>query len=335
MIVFCLGFSFNQVNAAKIDLVVYVYEDESIFNYIITFNDTESYNKFSIEKPKDARIDYVVDQDGAIEYEIAGDYYIFKPDNPDTKTILLKYRSKLTSKEIYTTQAFKTYMNFNIPVEFFEFKVVLKSNFGEIISIFPGDYQLQPNNRISWTKTDLSSDEVFIINFKDETIIENTTNEIPFYYYVIIVILILLAIVNFLAFYLQYKKNKQIKEKGHEVTSVRPEIHKQPKTETSAHVEKSAKVEEPVDMFKEIVEKHLTENERDVVMIVKDNEGIVQHDILNHLPHLTKSNLSKIVAKLNSKKILKRIKVGKVNNIYLGSKISGNGNSSEVEKEEE
>ena len=37
--------------------------------------------------------------------------------------------------------------------------------------------------------------------------------------------------------------------------------------------------------------------------VIRKNEGISQYDILNFLPSLTKSNLSKIISKLNSKKI--------------------------------
>jgi len=75
------------------------------------------------------------------------------------------------------------------------------------------------------------------------------------------------------------------------------------------------------DIIKEIIEKHLTENEKSVVQIVRAHEGIQQNEILNYVPSLTKSNLSKIVSKLHAKRILNRIKVGKTNNIYLGDKL--------------
>src|SRR5690606_2024562 len=73
--------------------------------------------------------------------------------------------------------------------------------------------------------------------------------------------------------------------------------------------------------YKEFIHKYLTENEQEVVSIVKEHPGIQQYDILNYLPSFTKSNLSKIISKLHAKKILNRIKVGKINKIYLGEKL--------------
>jgi hypothetical protein len=72
--------------------------------------------------------------------------------------------------------------------------------------------------------------------------------------------------------------------------------------------------------FREVMARFLTDNEKLVVSCIRENEGISQYDILNFLPKLTKSNLSKIISKLDNKKILKRIRVGKVNKIYLGSR---------------
>ena len=72
--------------------------------------------------------------------------------------------------------------------------------------------------------------------------------------------------------------------------------------------------------YKEVMDRFLTDNEKLVVSCIRDNEGISQYDILNFLPKLTKSNLSKIISKLDNKKILKRIRVGKVNKIYLGNR---------------
>jgi hypothetical protein len=72
--------------------------------------------------------------------------------------------------------------------------------------------------------------------------------------------------------------------------------------------------------YREVMARFLTDNEKLVVSCIRENEGISQFDILNFLPKLTKSNLSKIISKLDNKKILKRIRVGKVNKIYLGSR---------------
>ena len=101
-------------------------------------------------------------------------------------------------------------------------------------------------------------------------------------------------------------------------------------TETNPNIEKSTDdIDETItektkthdELFNEFIEKHLTENEKEIARLIKEKEGITQYDILNHIPKLTKSNLSKIISKLDAKKILKRIKVGKVNNIYLGERL--------------
>ena len=84
----------------------------------------------------------------------------------------------------------------------------------------------------------------------------------------------------------------------------------------------SDKIESKIneEEYREVMARFLTDNEKLVVSCIRENEGISQYDILNFLPKLTKSNLSKIISKLDNKKILKRIRVGKVNKIYLGSR---------------
>ena len=84
---------------------------------------------------------------------------------------------------------------------------------------------------------------------------------------------------------------------------------------------KTRSVETKNMMFNQVIEKHLTEKEQSIVKIVKENQGILQNEILNFLPQLTKSNLSKIISKLHSLKYISRIKVGKVNKIYLSEKL--------------
>jgi len=82
-------------------------------------------------------------------------------------------------------------------------------------------------------------------------------------------------------------------------------------------VEKKDKKEE----FSSFIEKYLTENEKIVVTIISSNQGITQNEILNHLPSMKKSNLSKIITKLDGKKILNKVRVGKITKIYFGEKL--------------
>ena len=76
------------------------------------------------------------------------------------------------------------------------------------------------------------------------------------------------------------------------------------------------------DVIEEYIQKYLTENEQDVIRIIASHEGIIQQEILDNLPIITKSTLSKIVTKLEGKRIIDRIRVGKINKLYLGEKLT-------------
>lgn len=72
------------------------------------------------------------------------------------------------------------------------------------------------------------------------------------------------------------------------------------------------------EKIEEYIVKYLTLNEQDVIRVIQKNEGIRQQEILDILPIMTKSTLSKIITKLEGKKILERVRVGKINKLYLG-----------------
>ena len=69
------------------------------------------------------------------------------------------------------------------------------------------------------------------------------------------------------------------------------------------------------------IQKYFTENEQDVIRTISKHEGIVQQEILDHLPIFTKSTLSKIISKLEGKKMIERVRVGKVNKLFLGEEL--------------
>ncbi len=66
--------------------------------------------------------------------------------------------------------------------------------------------------------------------------------------------------------------------------------------------------------------KILNERERRVVEEVIKKEGIKQSELLDKLGY-TKASLSKILSKLESRGLIKKKKIGKVNKLYLGDKI--------------
>lgn len=332
----------SSLYAADIDITVYAYKDYTIFNYIFKFDEFDNFNKFSIEKPEDAQLDYIVNQNGPVDYSIAGDYYIFKPDEVRNNTFLLKYKSEKISKEISSTEAFKTYLNFNFPVEKLELHLLLKDDFGEIINVFPQNHTISEKGKITWETNNMMDDSLYIVNFKTTETIENQYFLDNINYFFSFLILLSIIIIFFFRKYLQHLKSKitelykeKNKNKNKDISN--KEIHntefEQSNNKITAINNKNKQTSNTINQktnnniknhnidFDEIIDKHLTENEKKITKLIKQEEGISQNDILHSLPQLTKSNLSKIISKLHSNRFLKRIKVGKTNKIYLGEKL--------------
>ena len=312
----------STIHGVNVDATTYLYKDFATFNYVISFDGSDSVDKFSFEKPRDSKLNYIVDKNGKIPYSEAGDYYIITPSEIQDNTFIVNFKSEKLSKELFKTDSFRTYLNFNMEVSELSYKLVLKDDFGEIVNIYPQDYNLRPNGEIQWTSQNVNEDSLYIVNFKD---VSNVGKESIDYLFIAIIAvpIILLGI----GFFILFKKYKKLEKGGKNIIKAKNDTEK-PSIENDEKP-KSPKEENTFsneDMFYEIVNKHLTENEKEVVLLIKENEGISQYDILNFIPKLTKSNLSKIISKLHSKKILKRIKVGKVNHIYLGDKLSSYSN---------
>jgi large-conductance mechanosensitive channel len=301
--------------ATTVDITANVYKDFTIFNYIFNFNQTDSIDKFSFEKPRDAQLNYIVDKYAQVQYTQAGDYYIIEPKETRNNTFIIKFKSNQISEELLKTDSIRTYFNFNIEIQELNFELILRDNFGEIINIYPQNYNIHPNNRITWQSTNVHEESLYIVNFKDAS---KASQEKPISYLLIISYIIPIIILGIGVFIL-FRKYKKLEKKSKYHKNNQEEIQP-PKTNNIKTEEE--KEESTKNIFEEIINKHLTENEKEVVMLVKEKEGISQYDILNFIPKLTKSNLSKIISKLHSKKILKRIKVGKVNHIYLGDKLN-------------
>jgi len=65
----------------------------------------------------------------------------------------------------------------------------------------------------------------------------------------------------------------------------------------------------------------LNEKERRIIEEIAKNEGIYQYELMRKLGY-TKSSLSKMIAKLEARGLIKKVKEGKVNKLYLGRKLS-------------
>lgn len=75
------------------------------------------------------------------------------------------------------------------------------------------------------------------------------------------------------------------------------------------------------ERLEQYIQKYFTENEQDVIRVINNQEGIMQQEILDNLPIFTKSTLSKIITKLEGKKMIERVRVGKVNKLFLGPEL--------------
>ena len=394
MIVILFLLTLNGLNATDVELNAYVYEDYTILNYIFTF-ENETSQEISFEKVFDASIDYIVDQYGPIKYSIENENLILQPQKVDNNTIIVKLRSQELSKQILSTESFRTYQKFNFDVDKFNFKVILKNNFGEVISVFPNNHTITNGNKIEW-EVENDRNSLYIVNFKQEIInVEKEKDNTFLYVSIIMIAFILICIVILIVFYKNFihSSNKKIiksdiksehkdkikkidnKDKNfrtviekdivadkHDIADISDnnednnysndvyvdnlsdkgdadieqesqrvekkinKIEKKEKVTEDKAKEEVSNIAQESDVVKEIIEKYLTENEKNIVQIIKEHEGIQQNEILNYIPSLTKSNLSKIVSKLHAKRILNRIKVGKTNNIYLGEKLTGDDN---------
>jgi hypothetical protein len=338
----CTGFS------TKLEIVSNVTNKTTYFTYTFYLNNTDS-NTISFEKPKGSTIEnaYYFNSTNKtpIFYTSAGDFFILKVDNPNYNMIKVKFKNENISKNINENNIYSQYLNFNINIEEINYTLILNNFFGVIENIYPRNYKIIENqSKIVWTIKDPKKDELILINFKKINNLNNSeiinkkknTNVIvinknwwnEFYILslssLIILVLLIYIIIN-------KRKNKKIEEGEKEDNSfIKFKIFKKgnqkyqkEKNDENIDFENVNLITENYikkETFEDFIKKYLTENEQRIVKIVKENEGITQSNILNHFPEMTKSNLSKIISKLDSKKILHKVRVGKVSKIYLGDK---------------
>ena len=307
MLFVCSGSVFGATVEIKSDIFL----EHSIFTYDFYFDEEDDYKRFSFEKPsEDAKIDYAINQNGEdIKYTIVGDYLILRPDEVRNNNFSVRFISKSVSEEVVSEKSFSIYSDFDFPVEFLVHSMEMYENFGDITEVFPRDYT-QTRNNIEWESENVTSDILFLVNFGSEKVSESFWSDNFRIITIFIIVVLVIVVIVLLTFVIRLKRKDNI-------------VKEKPKAEEES---KDAEKEIP-DKYEEVTQKYLTENEKDVVDVVKEHDGISQYDILNYLPSMSKSNLSKIITKLNSKRILNRIRVGKINKIYLGERL-------EPEKEE-
>ncbi len=311
MLFFCLGSAFGVTVEIKSD----IFSENTIFTYNFYFDEEDDYKRFSFEKPsEDAKIDYAINQDGEdLKYTTVGDYLILRPDEIRNNNFSVRFISYSVSEEVVSKKSFSIYSDFDFPVELLVHRMEMYENFGDITEIFPRDYT-QTRDNVEWESENVTSDILFLVNFGSEKVSESFWSKNFRIIAILIIAVFVIIVIVFLTFFIRLKRKDRVKKK--------------PKAEGVSKDEEK----EISDKYEEVTQKYLTENEKDVADIVKENNGISQYDILNHLPSISKSNLSKIITKLNSKRILNRIRVGKINKIYLGERLEP---EKEKEKEED
>lgn len=319
-------FFFQASYAASVNIEVDLDETETSFKYTISFNENESYNSFSFEKPRDAFLFQSKDNESnSIRFNSAGDFYIIRPEETEGKTFHIEFVSKEVSTSIQEKAAFSNYANFNFYIEALNYSINVDPDVGEVTEIFPRNYQIGPEGEIIWRLTEVEEDTLFLLNFEET---EQQGFFASIYFYLVLGLIGIIVLMVITIFALIFWRRKSGKSKTKEI--VQQEVAKQKETVSEKNNEQKLDEAEPTpkteskvkeESFEEIINKYLTENEREVVEIVKEHNGISQYDILNFIPTLSKSNLSKIISKLHNKRFLNRIRVGKVNKIHLGEKL--------------
>jgi DNA-binding MarR family transcriptional regulator len=217
-------------------------------------------------------------------------------------------------------------VNFNIPINNLKFTLNLLDNISKINDVFPRNYLIDSENKkIEWNLKNFTDYSLFLVKFDEiNNLTENNENNKSMFG-ILITILILSLIIIIIKLLIKYKKlelnfikNKNIPKENEKLEENVLNLNLSLKEEDKNNIE-----DNKIDFEKylnEYAEKYLTENEKEVLFVIKNNEGILQNEILNYLPKLNKSTLSKIISKLETKKVLNKIKVGKVNKIFLGEK---------------
>lgn len=340
------------VTATEVFVTSQVENNTVYFDYKINFEDEET-TSFAFEKPKNSRFISANSSSGEeLKPSVAGDFFIFEPNVTYNQTIDISFESPSLYSDLQNTGTFSTYVTFNIEVDQLEYthKPGTYAN-REFFEIFPRDYILQNNGDVEWSITNVSTDQLFLISYEDDQGL-TSQNEAIFLFLLFIPIVFFVGLFIFLKISskkikdtnknneeekIRESKESQEDDAQQEETSEKDKnsqddtAENQNKKEENSHDEKQQEEQQTQhtenqkqsaeELFEDFISKYLTENEQEVARIIKEHPGIAQNDILHHTPHLTKSNLSKIIAKLNNKKIFNRIKVGKVNKIYLGERL--------------
>lgn len=314
--------SLHLITASSVELNIDVNENTSTFTYIFFFEEGEKLSSFSFEKPKSS---FLISANSSVEeeisYVIAGDYFIFDPELTSNQTITIVFESNSPLVSLVESNYFSTYLNFNFEVSSLDIIYSYPEYPLSIVEASPRNYELNSQGELRWKNVEVTKDLLVLVQYQEASGASKQGDSFEMDLLVFLLVLPVFFFMLLLYFVKKDSSKKEIKDlKQEQPPSQSPSASQEKKLEEEAEFENVEDISESSDSKSLELSQVLTENELLVVSLVSEQEGIIQNDVLDYLPHLTKSNLSKIITKLHAKRFLKRVKVGKVNKIYLGEK---------------
>ncbi len=287
-----------QFSYAQNDLRISI-DIEELNSYIDYFFKLEhGINNFNLEVPKNSQIIYLRDDYGDINYKNENDTLIMDLiESEKERLILMKLKTKtsVSKKDNYYELIFES------------------KNYGKVTinlpdNVIPNSIQTNPKTEIkvydkfSYVDFDVRQGDILIIRYK----VLNSN-----YWIYVVVILIILIVAYFLI-----KRNKKRKvKKNEEIKSIKEN------NDESYH--SNIVLSENKTINKDQILKSLNllnEKEKNVVEYVLNHEGCLQSDLQKEVGY-TKSNLTKIIKKLEFRALIKKKNIGKINRLYLGEKV--------------
>ena len=305
MILFC-----QNIYSNEIDLVINLDKYKTNYNYNINLVD-KNISEFSFEVPKNSKvIEIRSEKENFLNYLFLDDEIVIT-NNLNSKNIEIEIE---TQNGYLDEGKFAYYLDFS----FFLNKSLITLKFEEEfiydlrkVEIYPKDNKIQ-NDSVIFDFENIDREILLFVDIRSliDEIKQNNDNQKLFEPINYLLFLISIPMILFVVLISYILLKKEI-NKNQITLSKKISIRK----------EKFEKKIKDKENFESVLNKYLTENEKQIANLIKKHEGITQLDILSFLPKITKSNLSKIISKLHQNKFLTRVRVGKENKIYLGEKL--------------
>ena len=269
----------------------------SYINYAINLDSNTE--QFILNIPRDSAIIYVKDNFGDINYENKNNILRMNLEKIDTKRLILiklKTKNLIAQKEDYNEIIFENKEESELIINLPENAIInsIETNKGGLIKNSEGTLFVEWNN--------LKKEDIIILRYKIQDY-----NYLYGIYGAILLVIILLIIL------LVIRNKKKMNEK-----EMNEKENNQSELKTTTVQTNMALNIDAINL--------LNEKEKSVVEYVIKNEGCLQSNLQKEVGY-NKSNLTKIIKKLEFRAILKRKKIGKINRLYLGVKINKENNN--------